>query len=270
MRQHDTGAPGLAPVIEALGARRRRARLLPRGPVRERRAPGRRGAGAHDHRRSTRDQSGDVYVDQNLGSEPLPGPDSGLAGLPYALLRTEVLRLRPAEPPSGARHDPPRVLAYFGGTDAFGASPVLAAALARSGEAFDATFVAPRPELRAAIGEVPLSAGPAHDRDRSDDRVDGARRRRGRGDQRVRHVAVGAAVHRRRCRRGLGRRQPGTRLRPGDRDRHRGRTRTSRRDPARSDRARRRCWARCSATSAGATSSVPPAGPWSTARAARG
>jgi spore coat polysaccharide biosynthesis predicted glycosyltransferase SpsG len=109
----------------------------------------------------TRGQTGDLYVDQNLGSEHLAGPLDAprLAGLGYALLRTEVLRLRPPAPPTGARQDPPRVLAYFGGTDAYGAGPLLAAALVASGEAFDATFVAPRPRLRAAIDDLPVGAG---------------------------------------------------------------------------------------------------------------
>ncbi|HEY2795034.1 MAG TPA: spore coat protein [Micromonosporaceae bacterium] len=110
---------------------------------------------------AARGQSGDLYVDQNLDSENQPGPTDAprLAGLPYALLRGEVLRLRPDAPPTGTRQDPPKVLAYFGGTDAYGASPVLAAALVASGAAFDATIVAPRPELRAAIESLPLRPG---------------------------------------------------------------------------------------------------------------
>jgi spore coat polysaccharide biosynthesis predicted glycosyltransferase SpsG len=115
-----------------------------------------------------RGQVGDIYVDQNLGSEAADGWSvSGagpagavrLAGLDYALLRDEVRRLRPPAPPGGAFADPPRVLAYFGGTDAFGASPPLLDALARTGRAFDATIVAPRPQLRAALGEVALHPG---------------------------------------------------------------------------------------------------------------
>ena len=110
---------------------------------------------------AARGQSGDLYVDQNLDSENQPGPTDAprLAGLPYALLRGEVLRLRPAAPPTGTRQDPPKVLAYFGGTDAYGASPVLAAALIASGAAFDATIVAPRPELRASIESLRLRPG---------------------------------------------------------------------------------------------------------------
>src|SRR5262249_3165550 len=84
-----------------------------------------------------------------------------LAGLDYALLRDEVLRLRLPAPPVGAFGSPPRVLAYFGGTDPFGASPMVLSALARSGEPFEATIVAPRPELRAALAAVPLASGQA-------------------------------------------------------------------------------------------------------------
>ena len=107
---------------------------------------------------SARGQAGDLYIDQNLDAEHLPGPTDAprLAGLDYALLRTEVLRLRPLAPPTGARHKPPRVLAYFGGTDAYGTSPAILAALTASSEPFDATVVAPRPELRAALARLPL------------------------------------------------------------------------------------------------------------------
>jgi spore coat polysaccharide biosynthesis predicted glycosyltransferase SpsG len=108
-----------------------------------------------------RDQVGDIYVDQNLDAERRPGPVGSprLAGIEYALLRNEVLALRSAIPPSGARHEPPHVLAYFGGTDAYGASPAVMTALARSGERFHATVVAPRPSLQAELAELPLASG---------------------------------------------------------------------------------------------------------------
>jgi spore coat polysaccharide biosynthesis predicted glycosyltransferase SpsG len=87
-----------------------------------------------------------LYVDQNLGAEDdaweLPATARRLAGLDYALMRAEVL----AERPASAEHeeaDPLRVLAFFGGTDAFGAGPVLARALVATGRPFDATVVAP-------------------------------------------------------------------------------------------------------------------------------
>jgi spore coat polysaccharide biosynthesis predicted glycosyltransferase SpsG len=50
-------------------------------------------------------------------------------------------------------------LAVFGGTDAYGAGPHAVAALAATGLPFDATVVAPRPELVEAIRAVPLADG---------------------------------------------------------------------------------------------------------------
>ncbi len=109
----------------------------------------------------SRGQTGDLYLDQNLDAEHADGPGDAprLAGLAYAMLRSEVIQLRPPAPPTGVRAVPPRVLAYFGGTDAHGASPVMVAALAASGEPFDAVVVAPRPDLRLAIERVPLAPG---------------------------------------------------------------------------------------------------------------
>jgi spore coat polysaccharide biosynthesis predicted glycosyltransferase SpsG len=106
----------------------------------------------------------DVYVDQNLGSEldqpELPQGSVRLAGLDYVLLRDEVLALRPAEPPvPGPGGGVPRVFAFFGGTDAFGAGPYVVAALAATGVPFEATVVAPGEDLAKAIGAVPLGAG---------------------------------------------------------------------------------------------------------------
>ncbi|MBO9522529.1 MAG: spore coat protein [Nocardioidaceae bacterium] len=95
-----------------------------------------------------------TYVDQNLGAEhdtwDLPAGAVRLAGLEYALLRDEILEQRP----SGGEHaesDPLRVFAFFGGTDAFGAGPVLARALVATGRPFEATVVAP------ASWEVPAT-----------------------------------------------------------------------------------------------------------------
>lgn len=105
----------------------------------------------------------DLYVDQNLGSEldspELPAGSIRLAGLDYVLLRDEVLALRPAQPPEPRTSATPRVFAVFGGTDAYGAGPHAVAALAATGLPFDATVVAPRPELVDAIQAVPLADG---------------------------------------------------------------------------------------------------------------
>ncbi len=87
-----------------------------------------------------------LYVDQNIGAEadtwPLPEGATRLAGLACALQRDEVLALRPDQPKQ-QDHEPLRVFAFFGGTDAFGAGPVLAERLVATGEPFDLTVVAP-------------------------------------------------------------------------------------------------------------------------------
>jgi len=105
----------------------------------------------------------DVFVDQNLGSdldEPeLPAGATRLAGLDYVLLRDEVLSLRPVEPPAPRPDGVPKVFAFFGGTDAFGAGPYVVAALAATGVPFEATVVAPGEDLAEAIGAVELGAG---------------------------------------------------------------------------------------------------------------
>lgn len=101
----------------------------------------------------SRPHPADLYLDQNLGATAgsLPGP--GLAGLRYALHRADVVRHRPAAPRT-TDAEPPRVLAFFGGTDAFGAAPVLATALAATGVPYEATIVAAAPELAALVTAV--------------------------------------------------------------------------------------------------------------------
>ncbi|MFJ2030330.1 PseG/SpsG family protein [Streptosporangium sp. NPDC087985] len=109
-----------------------------------------------------RGQDADLYLDQNLGAERgpahLPGGAVRLAGVRYALLRDDVRRLRrpgPVEPvlrepvKAGPREQvetgqPPRVLCFFGGTDAAGAVPVLTGELVATGAPFLATVVTPR------------------------------------------------------------------------------------------------------------------------------
>ncbi|MQA78466.1 MAG: spore coat protein [Streptosporangiales bacterium] len=105
----------------------------------------------------------DVYVDQNLGAEDddpaVPDGAVRLAGLRFAMLRSEVIGAGPASPDASGETGTPRVLAFFGGTDAFGAAPVLVRALAAAGRPFDATVVASRDDLVRRVGEVPLAAG---------------------------------------------------------------------------------------------------------------
>ncbi|GAA1651608.1 UDP-2,4-diacetamido-2,4,6-trideoxy-beta-L-altropyranose hydrolase [Kribbella alba] len=105
----------------------------------------------------------DVFVDQNLGSEldepVLPAGATRLAGLDYVLLRDDILSLRPAQPPVPGPGGVPKVFAFFGGTDAFGAGPYVVAALAATGVPFEATVVAPGDDLAEAVAAVQLQEG---------------------------------------------------------------------------------------------------------------
>lgn len=110
-----------------------------------------------------RGHEADLYVDQNLGAEDdtveLPDGARRLAGLEYALLRDELVRARPHAPREDADVPVPRVLAFFGGTDAFGAAPVVLRALAVTGRSFEATVVVGRADLATALAAVPLGDG---------------------------------------------------------------------------------------------------------------
>ncbi|MEV4637736.1 spore coat protein [Actinoplanes sp. NPDC049548] len=105
----------------------------------------------------------DVYVDQNLDAElskpELPAGAVRLAGLDYALLRQAVRRLRPPSPPTLRPVTAPRVVAFFGGTDAYRAAPVVARLLIRTGVACTATIVAANPQLRADLLALQPGAG---------------------------------------------------------------------------------------------------------------
>lgn len=74
-----------------------------------------------------------LYLDQNLGADEAPyggvDPRSLLLGSKYALVRSEVSRLR-RERPDELRHEPPRLLVVIGGTDPRGLSVDVVAALA--------------------------------------------------------------------------------------------------------------------------------------------
>ncbi|WP_027346625.1 PseG/SpsG family protein [Hamadaea tsunoensis] len=102
----------------------------------------------------TRGQEADLYLDQNLDAElaDVKVPDGAvrLAGLRYVLLRDAVRALRPAAPRSSTA-DRPSVLAFFGGTDAFGAAPVLTRLLLATGVPCDLTVVAGSPALRSSL-----------------------------------------------------------------------------------------------------------------------
>ena len=109
-----------------------------------------------------RGQTADVYVDQNLDAElatpALPAGAIRLAGLDYALLRVAVRRLRPARAPQRGDARTPRVVAFFGGTDAYGAAPTVASLLIRTGAPFDALVVAADDRRRHEL--LALAPGP--------------------------------------------------------------------------------------------------------------
>lgn len=102
----------------------------------------------------------DVLVDQNLAAEldhpQLPGNAIRLAGLGYVMIRDEILALRPVEPPVRRSTAVPKVFAFFGGTDAFGAGPYVVQALAATGVPFEATVVAPHADLALQIATTEL------------------------------------------------------------------------------------------------------------------
>lgn len=109
-----------------------------------------------------RGQEADVYVDQNLDAElsapALPTDAVRLAGLDYALLRRVVRELRPATAPGARPGRTPEVVAFFGGTDAYRAAPVVGRLLLRTGVALRATIVAADDSLREDL--LALRPGP--------------------------------------------------------------------------------------------------------------
>ncbi|MEU1756905.1 spore coat protein [Micromonospora matsumotoense] len=130
----------------------------------------------------TRGQDADLYLDQNFGADTADAhpadrastvgapderaPDDGapgdgrmLAGVRYALLRDAVTAARPAAPPPASPTDRPRVLAFFGGTDAVGAAPVLTRVLLGTGHPMEVTVVVGRPEIEAELTQVATGRG---------------------------------------------------------------------------------------------------------------
>lgn len=124
----------------------------------------------------SRGQVADLYLDQNFGAE-LPGLGSGLgpelpgagfggrlpgrllAGSRYALLRDAVTSARPPVAPPATAVGRPRVLAFFGGTDAVGAAPVLTRVLVATGHPMDLTVIVGRPEIEAEVEDVTPGRG---------------------------------------------------------------------------------------------------------------
>ncbi len=111
---------------------------------------------------SLRGAEADLLVDQNLGAEDDVFDETELsekrmrrlAGLDYAVIRDDILRRRPEAPGAAPHPGPPRVLAFFGGTDVVGVGPMMAAGLVGTGCAFDATFIAADEALRDRFREV--------------------------------------------------------------------------------------------------------------------
>lgn len=106
----------------------------------------------------TRGQDADIYVDQNLDTG-LDTDETQLTGIDYALLRSAVRRLRPAAAPVHLSGRTPKVVAFFGGTDAFRAAPRIARLLADTAAPFDATVIAADAGLRAELLAVPAGEG---------------------------------------------------------------------------------------------------------------
>jgi len=106
-----------------------------------------------------RGQTADIYVDQNLDAAITAPGALGLAGLDYALLRSSVRQLRPLAPPVHGSSRTPKVVAFFGGTDAYRAAPQAAALLAETGVPFDATVIGANEDLRAELSAMPTGPG---------------------------------------------------------------------------------------------------------------
>ncbi len=106
----------------------------------------------------TRGQDADLYLDQNFGTDLVVPAGRLLAGSAYALLRDSVLAARPAAARPAVEVDRPSVLAFFGGTDAAGAAPVLAEVLLSTGRPMELTVVVGRPEVATRLAR--LTPGP--------------------------------------------------------------------------------------------------------------
>lgn len=118
-------------------------------------------------------QRADLYLDQNLGAEPLPSLPPGaqmLTGLDYALFRDQVVSRRAAGAERGGSGAPPRVLAVFGGTDPYAAAPVVVPLLLETGMPVHVLAIAARPEIAEQLRGLACQPGqrvevidPVHD-----------------------------------------------------------------------------------------------------------
>lgn len=107
----------------------------------------------------SRGQVADLYLDQNFAAQLPELPGRLLAGSGYALLRDTVVTARPPVPPPVTAVSRPRVLAFFGGTDAVGAAPVLTRVLVATGHPMDLTVIVGRPESEAEVEDVTPGRG---------------------------------------------------------------------------------------------------------------
>ncbi|WFE54985.1 spore coat protein [Micromonospora sp. WMMD1155] len=107
----------------------------------------------------SRGQVADLYLDQNFGARLPELPGRLLAGNDYALLRDSVIAARPPVPPPPTAVSRPRVLAFFGGTDAVGAAPLLTRILVATGHPMDLTVIVGRPEIEAEVEDVAPGRG---------------------------------------------------------------------------------------------------------------
>ncbi|MEU5784428.1 PseG/SpsG family protein [Micromonospora lupini] len=107
----------------------------------------------------SRGQDADLYLDQNFGAQLPALPGRLLAGSGYALLRDSVVTARPTAPRAATAVSRPRVLAFFGGTDAVGAAPVLTRVLLATGHPMDLTVVVGRPEVETELETITPGRG---------------------------------------------------------------------------------------------------------------
>ena len=99
-------------------------------------------------------QEADLVLDQNLGAQAAPVPGTTmLLGERYTLFRDEVLHATTAEWPGG--EGTPRVLAFFGGSDPFGAAEVLTPVVLSAVQSVDLVVVTPDEDIARSLRGLP-------------------------------------------------------------------------------------------------------------------